>query len=41
MNMNSVWGDSGNILKLVLGFMLLISDGKGPLVAAVGPLFTL
>lgn len=34
--MNSVWGDTGNMLKLVLGFVLLISDGKGPL-ATVGP----
>lgn len=34
--MNLVWGDTGNMLKLVLGFVLLISDGKGPL-AAVGP----
>lgn len=40
MNMNSVLGDTGNILKLVLGFVLLLSDGRGPL-AAVGPLFTL
>lgn len=40
MSMNSVWGDTGNILKPVLGFVLLISVGKGPL-GAVGPLFTL